>query len=248
MTTENQGAEQTRQATVIREAAGRPGWLAWTVAMVAIALSFLLQELDNRKDLREAGKERRRVEEKAEMLAADGCEADRTRTEVEIAMLNRQTAPRILAPGSPPQAVADQEFKNEENRKFRESMVKLLRARNCSDILDGKIPEPEPIQVPPVEIVRLPSGETGAVGLTGAQGAQGVPGRDGHDGPQGPQGPQGFPGPVGPAGQDGRDGILLPGPEPLPSPSPEPPPPALLPVLPPDPAPAPCVIPLFCPP
>ena len=213
------GLEQDRAA--YRKLTGGPSWKQVGLLVAFIVLLVLGGQYLN---ARSAAQERVRIERKFERLIADGCEADRTRTEIELDILNRLTAPRILAPGSPDRAVADQEFKNEENRKFREEEEDKLRARKCSDILAGKLPEPEPVLVPPPEIVQAPSGERGSVGLTGAQGAQGPVGPPGSPvpGPQGPPGPTGSTGPPGPRGPEGEQGppggLLVPQPEPSPSP------------------------------
>lgn len=215
------GLERDREA--YKRLTGGPTWKQVGVASLLIGAFVVLLLLGALYvNAQSAAKERVRIERKFERLIADGCEADRTRTEIELDILNRLTAPRILAPGSPDRAVMDQEFKNEENRRFREREENKLRARKCSDILAGKLPEPEPVLVPPPEIVQAPSGERGAVGLTGAQGAQGPVGPPGSPVP-GPQGPPGPPGPRGPQGEQGPPGgLLAPRPEPTPEPSPSP--------------------------
>lgn len=216
-----------KQIEVVRKAASGPTWkqVAAAIAIGLVVVLGVIGFLSNRsaQKLRVAAQERARLERELRMSSSQGCEADRSKTDLALAMLNRLTAPRILAPGSSPEAVAHQEELNVESRRFRDEQIARLRSRDCEKLAKGEYPAPAPVQVPdPPPLVTAPSGEQGPAGLTGAQGAQGVPGERGPmglAGPPGADGARGPQGPPGPVGQDGRPGILLP---PRPEPSPEP--------------------------
>jgi hypothetical protein len=226
--------ELSQQIDILRKSTHGPTWkqVGVAVAIGLVVVFAVIGYLSNRsaQKLREAARERTRLERELRTSASQGCEADRSKTELSLAILNRLTAPRTLAPGSPPDAVARQEVLNEESRKFRDEQIAMLRSRDCEKLAKGEYPAPAPVQIPPPPpLVIAPSGEQGPAGLTGAQGAQGVPGKDGASivGSPGERGPEGPQGPAGPPGKDGRDGILLPSqPEPSPQPSPSPPSPA----------------------
>jgi collagen triple helix repeat protein len=233
-----------KQIEVVRKAASGPTWkqVAVAIAIGLVVVLAVIGFLSNRsaQKLQHAAQERERLERELRLSASQGCEADLSKTQLLLAILNRLTAPRILAPGSPLEAVARQEVSNEESRRFRDEQIAKLRSRDCEKLAKGEYPTPLPVQVPPPPpLVTSPSGEQGPVGLTGAQGAQGVPGKDGRPGTDGVDGRDGAPGKDGEPGKDGRDGILLP---PRPEPSPEPGPSLNLPPPTPSPTPPVCVL------
>jgi hypothetical protein len=228
-----------QQIAVQRKAAGGPTWkqVGLTIAGILVIVLAVIGFLSNRsaQKLQIAAVERVRLERELRRTASQGCEADRTRTELLLAMLNLITAPRVPAPGTPPQVVAYQELQNEKNRQFREEHLAKLTERPCEKLAKGEYPPPEPVPPPPPpELVVAPSGEQGFVGPAGAQGPKGDKGERGETGAKGADG---APGERGPEGLQGPPGVVI-----IPEPVPVPTIPTL-PVPPPAPVPSPPPVP-----
>lgn len=227
-------AKLDEQIKIVRRAALKPGWLAYTViallAAAAATASILTVRSGRRTQL---------------AVSSANCRVSEANRAALVDMLDRLTAPRKLGPGATAEQVAYQDRQNAEAMAYRNQVIDKLKALRCGQIAsDG---EAIPVDVPPPPVAPPgavgPAGEVGPAGLTGPpgipgpegspgppgtpglRGEPGPPGERGEPGPTGPEGPQGPAGEPGPPGLPGLPGIIPPqqtvppGPEPTPTPS-----------------------------